>query len=73
MTWFIDQAVQIFTWFFGILANIKFMGTNLLAVITTVLILSALLPVILTIASNVNAVGTRSERIKERIDKNDKK
>lgn len=74
VTWFIDQVAKIFSWFFSMLASIEFCGTNLLVVLTTITILGALLPVILTLSQNVSVVATRSERVKERIDsKNEKK
>ena len=64
ITFFIDQVVSIFTWFFGILANFKFLGTDLLIVIITISILGALIPVILTISQNFSINSSRSERVK---------
>ena len=73
VTWFISQIGTMFTQCFSILQNITFLGTNLLSVILTILILTALLPIIFTIApTNSLSKGYKygvSERIRERKEK----
>lgn len=72
MSWFITQVVNIFKWFYNLLNSITFGGTSLLKVLVTIVILVPLLSVVLTINQNVNVIGNRSERIrnkKERVDR----
>lgn len=72
MSWFITQVVNIFKWFFNLLDSITFGGTSLLKVLVTIVILVPLISVVLTINQNVNVIGNRSERIrnkKERVDR----
>lgn len=64
MAWFVSQVVSIFTKMFNILDNITFAGTSLLKVMLTISILSALLPVLLTIVNNPGKLGSKSERVK---------
>lgn len=66
MTWFVEQVVSIFSKMFSILDSITFAGTSLLSVIITIIILGVLIPVILTISQNVSVVGQRSEKVKEK-------
>ena len=66
MTWWLSQVLQLFTKIFNLLDNIQFMGTSLLKVILTILILSVLIPVILTISKSTNFVGTKADKIKSR-------
>ena len=49
MTWFIEQCITIFTYTYNTLANITFGGINLLMFSIAILVLSALLPVFLTL------------------------
>lgn len=63
MSWFINQVVNMFTWFFGILDSITFAGTSLLKVCITVSILGILIPVLLTIAQNFSIKSSPSERV----------
>lgn len=63
MTWFINQAVNMFSWFFNILDSITFMGTSLLKVCITIMILVPLLSVVLTLSTGVSVIGSKSERI----------
>lgn len=70
--WFITQVVNIFKWFYNLLDSITFCGTSLLKVLVTIVILVPLISVVLTINQNVNVIGNRSERIrnkKERVDR----
>lgn len=72
MSWFITQVVNIFKWFYNLLDSITFGGTSLLKVLVTIVILVPLISVVLTINQNVNVIGNRSERIrnkKERVDR----
>ncbi len=72
MSWFITQVVNIFKWFYNLLNSITFGGTSLLKVLVTIVILVPLISVVLTINQNVNVIGNRSERIrnkKERVDR----
>ena len=66
MTWWLSQVLQLFTKIFNLLDSIQFMGTSLLRVIVTILILSVLIPVILTISRSTNFVGSKAEKIKDR-------
>lgn len=65
ITWFINQVVRIFTWFFTTLDSITFAGTSLLRVSITITILVPLVGILLTIASNPSIRGSRSERVKD--------
>lgn len=72
MSWFITQVFNIFKWFYILLDSITFGGTSLLKVLVTIVILVPLISVVLTINQNVNVIGNRSERIrnkKERVDR----
>ncbi len=72
MSWFITQVFNIFKWFYNLLDSITFGGTSLLKVLVTIVILVPLISVVLTINQNVNVIGNRSERIrnkKERVDR----
>ena len=72
MSWFITQVVNIFKWFYNLLDSITFGGTSLLKVLVTIVILVPLISVVLTINQNVNVIGNRSERVrnkKERVDR----
>lgn len=72
MSWFITQVVNIFKWFYNLLDSITFGGTSLLKVLVTIVILVPLISVVLTINQNLNVIGNRSERIrnkKERVDR----
>ena len=71
MSWFVSQCVSIFSWFFSTLDSIRFSGTSLLKVIFTILILSSLLPVLLTLVSNTDRVVSRVERYKSKSRKED--
>lgn len=74
MTWFISQVVSIFSFMFTTLDSITFMGTSLLKVILTILILGSLLSVVLTLSKSVDYVASKSERSKNRNrGKNEKK
>ena len=64
-TWFIDQVVNIFTKVYSTLDSITFMGTSLLRVSVTIMILIPLLQVVLTISKNTSVVGERVEKVKE--------
>lgn len=66
MTWWLSQVVRMFTYFYNLLDSIQFMGTSLLKVILTILILSVLIPVILTISRSTNFIGSKAEKIKDR-------
>lgn len=72
LSWFITQVVNIFKWFYNLLDSITFGGTSLLKVLVTIVILVPLISVVLTINQNLNVIGNRSERIrnkKERVDR----
>ena len=73
MSWFINQVVNIFKFSFETLDSITFGGTSLLRVILTILVLSILIPVVLTIAKGVDYVGSKSERVKKSYDSKNSK
>ena len=70
MTWFISQVVNIFSFVFTTLDSIEFLGTSLLQVILTILILGSLLSVVLTIGKSVDYSVRRSERVRSRKERN---
>lgn len=59
MTWFLNQVIRIFTYSYNTLDRITFMGTSLLKVSLTIVILGTLLPILLTI---VNTQGIKAEK-----------
>lgn len=63
MAWFINQVVNIFSWFFGILDNLQFAGTSVLRVLVTIVILVPLVGVLLTLTRNSNVTVSKSERV----------
>lgn len=66
MTWFLEQVVDMFTAIFIILDSIEFLGTSLLRVTLTILVLGSLIGVILTIGKNDTYIGGRSSRVKDK-------
>lgn len=68
MTWFISEVVKLFSGFFNILDSITFFGTSLLKLSLTILILSALLPIVLTIANSTSFIASKSEKVFRSID-----
>lgn len=66
MTWFLSQVFNIFTFAFTTLDSIEFMGTSLLRVMLTILIIGSLLGVVLTISKSVNYVGSKSEKVRSK-------
>ena len=66
VTWFIDQVFSIFTKCYSILDNITFLGTSLLRVLVTIMILTPLLSVLLTISKSTSVVGARAEKVKSK-------
>lgn len=73
ISWFLNVVSSIFSDVFGILNNITFAGTSLLKFMLTIVILSTLLPVLLTIA-NSQSIGrvAKSEKVTKKGEKNDK-
>lgn len=67
MQWFIQQVVSMFTQLFGILEDIEFMNTNLLQVCVTIIIISAIIPILLTIGTSVGNMGTNVYSYNERV------
>lgn len=65
--WFVTQVVEIFSQLFSILDSITFSGTSLLKVITGILIISTLIPIIMTIAP------TGTYNTGEKVGKNERK
>ncbi len=70
MTWFIEQVVDMFTSIFTILDSIEFLGTSLLKVILTILILTSLLSVVLTIGKSSSVVASRADKVKTKRERN---
>jgi len=66
MSWWINQVGRIFTYTFNTLNSIEFAGTSLLKITISITILSALIPVILTIANSKSITNTTRERRKRR-------
>lgn len=73
MSWFISQVVTLFTKIFSLLDSVTFSGTSLLKVTLTILILSALIPILLTIGKSGIAHSERSGRVKGKQEANDEK
>lgn len=72
MTWWINQVVRIMTYIFNLLQSIEFMGTNLLAVITTIIIIGVALPVLLTLPTGgIETIIGTGERIKPKKQKDE--
>lgn len=65
MGWFFDQVVTIFSFVYNTLDSITFFNTSLLKVSVTILIFSALIPVLFTIATTHRVNGSKSERVKK--------
>ena len=55
MTWFLNQVVSIFTQVFNIMEDIEFMGTNLLQVCITIIIIGTIIPILITIGNSFTA------------------
>lgn len=70
MTWFIEQVVDMFTSIFTILDGVEFLGTSLLKVILTILILGSLLSVVLTIGKTSSVVASRADKVKTKRERN---
>ncbi len=64
MTWFLSQVVSIFSQTFNIMDNIQFMGTSLLKVLLTIMILVPLITVVLTIGQSGSVLAERSEQVR---------
>ena len=65
MTWFINQVINMFTEIFNTLDSFKFLGTSLLGVIVTIVVLIPLLNIVLTISKSTNFIGSKSEQVKK--------
>ncbi len=70
MSWFVNQVVNMFSWFFETLDSITFAGTSLLKVSVTIVILVPLVGVFLTLSKNLNVTSGKSERVSDKNDKN---
>lgn len=64
MTWFLSQIVSMFTSIFSTLDSITFMGTSLLKVSLTIIILSVLIPILLTVGKSSIIHSERSGKVK---------
>ena len=71
MAWFLNQVLNMFTWIFNILDNIKFLVTSLLDLIITITVLSFLIPVILTIGKSSSIRSEKVKTSKERTKKSE--
>lgn len=60
ISWFLTQTLNIFTWFFNLLDSIKFYNVSLLSFCITIVIISVLIPVILTITKGDKINSERS-------------
>ncbi len=65
MSWFVNQVVSIFSWFFNTLDSITFAGTSLLKVSITIVILVPLVGVLLTLTKNSSITVSKSERVSD--------
>jgi len=73
MTWWIQQVANIFTYIFNTLNSITFANTSILKVIINIMILSALIPVILTIAQSKTINNSMKEKRPRKEKQNDNK
>lgn len=73
MTWFINQVINLLSYIFNLLNNIKFMGTSLLKVILTVQILAIIIKILLTISENTGGYIERVDKKIKKIKKNQRK
>lgn len=71
ITWFISQVVSMFSTLFTILDSITFAGTSLLKFSLALVVLSSLIPVILTIGKSSSVVASRSEKVRSNSRKDD--
>ena len=67
MTWFINQVVSMFTNLFGILEDIEFLGTNLLQVLVTILIIGTILPILLTLGYSNGGIIRDAKSYNDRV------
>lgn len=65
ISWVVNMFIQGFTTMFNILSSFEFAGTNLLSVIVTITILTAFLPVLLTIPNTKSAYKKGKESVKD--------
>ena len=52
VTWFVDLFLSLFASFFATLRNIQFLGTNLMDFMLSVFIMSAVFPLLVSVARN---------------------
>lgn len=69
ISWFIDLFITLFVFVCDTLDSIHFFGTSLLKFICVLVVLSVLLPVILTLGKSSSVVASRSERIRSKYSK----
>lgn len=74
MTWWVNIVINTLTKLFNMLDSFEFMGTTLLEVTISIVIISAMLPILLTIANTTRISVEKAERRKAINDrKNNKK
>lgn len=68
MQWFINQVITLFTQIFNLMNSIEFMGTSLLKLILTIVILSTIIPVLFTIIQrkDIQNAVSYNDRVKEK-------
>ena len=71
MTWFLDQVISIFKFVFNTMDSITFMGTSLLKVVLTIVIISALIPILLTIGKSSRITAERADKVRDKGENND--
>ena len=66
MTWWINLIINTFTTLFNILDSFEFMGTTLLEVIISIVIISAILPILLTLANTITIQSNKAQAKRDR-------
>lgn len=66
MTWWVNLVVNTFTRLFNILDSFEFAGTTLLEVIISIVIISAMLPILLTIANTITVQSNKAQARRDR-------
>lgn len=68
ITWFVELFMSLFRSFFGTLRGIQFLGTNLMDFMLSVFIMSAVFPLLVSVARNGAGTVGKVVRDSERAD-----
>lgn len=73
MSQIIDLIINGISRTWEIMQNFEFLGTNMLTFSITILIITAMLPILLTLVSNVNTNARASYKEKQRAERRERK